>query len=75
MNQAQEARARRNYVSNMYPYPGWHEKVATMPADQVLAIYLRFIRDGQKPKPELPEELKPDIQEDQDDDPEQFQLF
>lgn len=68
-NPDQEARARRNYVSNMYTGLAWKEKVAHMPSDQVLAIYLRFIRDGQKPKSETPD--KPDTKEEDN----QFRLF
>lgn len=76
MNPEQEARARRNYVSNMYPYPGWHEKVAGMSTEQITAIYLRFIRDDQRPKPETPEKLEHDIQADPEEpDDNQFRLF
>ena len=72
MNRDQEARDRRNYVSNMYPYFGWHEKVAGMSTDQITAIYLRAIRDENKPK--APPET-PDIPEDKEDPGEQFRLF
>lgn len=76
MNPEQEARARRNYVSNMYPGLAWKEKVAEWGPDRITAVYLRFIRDSQKPKPETPEELEHDIQKDQDDDQDdQLELF
>lgn len=76
MSQEKEDRDRRNYVSKMYPYPAWQEKVAHMSRDRVTAIYLRFIRTGQKPlpepSPEIPEPYNPD---DEDDDDDQLQLF
>lgn len=75
MNPEQEARARRNYVSNMYPGLAWKEKVANWPTDRITAVYLRFIRDSQKPKPETPEELERDIREENDDQDDQLELF
>lgn len=73
MNQDEENRARRNYVSNLYPGLSWKERVAEMGTDRVTAIYLRAIRDGQKPKPEPPPER--DISEDEDDEDDQLELF
>lgn len=73
MNSEQEARARRNYVSNLYPGLRWKEQVAEMGADRVTAIYLRAIRDGQKPKPEPPPEK--DIRKDKADEDNQLEMF
>jgi hypothetical protein len=78
MSQDKENRDRRNYVSRMYPGLAWQEKVANWPTDRITAVYLRFIRDSQKPKPETPEELERDIredQDDQDDQDDQLELF
>lgn len=46
----QEQNARREYVASMYTSSQWKTRVAEMPTDQITAIYLRFIRDGQKPE-------------------------
>lgn len=73
MTPEQEARMRRNYVSNMYPGLKWKADVAEWGQDRVNAVYLRFIRDDQKPKPDTPEQLERDIREDPPD--EQFKLF
>ena len=75
MNQEQENRMRRNYVSKMYPYPRWHERVAGMSTEQITAVYLRFIRDDQKLKPSSPEELERNIHKQQDDEDNQLELF
>lgn len=64
MNAGDEARMRRNYVSNMYSGLGWKERVANMPPDQITAIYLRARQDNRKPKSELTK--KSEIQSDQD---------
>ena len=32
---------KRAYVADLYPGPGWKEKVKKMPESQILAIYLR----------------------------------
>jgi hypothetical protein len=44
----------RNVVSQMYDNYTWHERVAAMSNEQVIAIYLRFMRDGYKPPQEIP---------------------
>ena len=76
MNAEREARARRNYVSNLYDGPRWKEQVAGMPTDQVTAIYLRAIRDGQTPKKPKPEPSpERDIPKDEDDQDDQLGLF
>lgn len=32
---------KRSFVSDLYPGPGWKQKVHEMPDEQVIAIYLR----------------------------------
>jgi|1185.fasta_scaffold304872_2 hypothetical protein len=59
MSEAQEKRKRRDFVAKLYPGDAWKEKVASMPTEQITAIYLRCIRDAQKPKPDKVER-KPD---------------
>jgi hypothetical protein len=54
----------RNYLSKLYPGYSWQDKVSKMTNERVIAIYLRFQRDGPpKIEPKLmdlgPEELKP----------------
>jgi hypothetical protein len=39
----------RGIVSGMYDSPRWKERVQKMGAEQIVAIYLRFQRDGSKP--------------------------
>jgi hypothetical protein len=39
----------RGIVSGMYDGPKWKERVLKMDEDQLIAIYLRFQRDGSKP--------------------------
>lgn len=70
-----EAVTRRNYVSGMYPGPKWSERVSHMADDQVTAIYLRFIRDAQSPRPETPEKLEQDMREIQENQDHQIRLF
>lgn len=39
-------RDKRRYLTSLYPGYSWHEKVANMSQEQVIAVYLRFKRDG-----------------------------
>lgn len=38
--------AKRAYLTSLYPGYSWHEKVSNMSREQVIAVYLRFQRDG-----------------------------
>lgn len=65
---------KREYLSRLYPGYSWHEKVAGMSQEQVIAVYLRFQRDGfprTEPKlnnsPLSPEEETKPKATDQDD--------
>jgi len=65
----------RNALSTAYPGYSWHEKVAAMSDEQVIAVWLRFERDGwPKIEPEvinLDLEIKPEEwtkKEDEDND-------
>jgi hypothetical protein len=68
---------KRKYLTSLYPGYSWHERVANMPPDQVIAVYLRVQRDGfprQEPKPNAELKLEePKQQNKQDDD--QIRLF
>jgi hypothetical protein len=59
---------KREALVKAYPGYSWHERVAGMSSEQVIAVYLRFERDGwpnTEPKlnpdlkPETPNDLKP----------------
>lgn len=65
MKWEQEARHRRNVVSNMYDGPRWKERVASMPPDQVTAIYLKFIANVNQPRPATPEALDIELNKDE----------
>lgn len=54
MGYEEQLRHERDVVAGMYDAMGWREKVATMPTDQVTAIYLRHLRDNWKPAQEIP---------------------
>jgi hypothetical protein len=63
---------KREYLTSLYPGYSWHNKVATMSPERVIAVYLRFQRDGPpklepklNPKPKLPDDSKPDVDDDQ----------
>lgn len=49
----------RAYLTSMYPGYSWHEKVAKMSREEVIAVYLRFQRDG---PPKLEPKLNPEVQ-------------
>ena len=36
----------RKYVIDVYPGKAWAKRVKNMPADQVQAIYYRFVKEG-----------------------------
>lgn len=40
---------KRNYIYKMYPGNNWHNKVMAMPPAQVIAIYTKMKKMGQKP--------------------------
>lgn len=46
MNSYQQAEMRRIAVAGAYPGDRWRAKVAKMPEDQILAIYLRLKKAG-----------------------------
>ncbi len=50
---------KREYLTSLYPGYSWHDKVAHMPNEQVVAVYLRFQRDGfPRTEPKLNPDLK-----------------
>jgi hypothetical protein len=52
---------KRNALSKAYPGYSWHEKVAGWSDEQVIAVYLRFQRDGwPKIEPQINPNLKPE---------------
>ena len=54
---------KRMYVSNLYPGPAWKKRVEKMPIDQVTAIYLKHLKDGEMPdhdEPPLLEVVEPE---------------
>lgn len=67
----------RNALAKAYPGWSWHEKVAGWSNEQVIAVYLRFERDGwPNVEPKIDPDLKPpeDPKPDKPDD-NQFRLF
>ena len=51
---------KRKALLQAYPGYSWHEKVAGWPPEQVVAVFLRFERDGwPKTEPKLNPEVKP----------------
>jgi hypothetical protein len=68
---------KRKYLTSLYPGYSWHERVANMSPEQVVAVYLRFQRDGfPRQEPKLNQDLKleePKKQNKSDDD--QGKLF
>lgn len=41
---------KRKYVSDLYSGAGWKKKVERMRDDQVVAIYLKHVNDGEDPE-------------------------
>jgi len=68
---------KRNRLSQAYPGWSWHEKVAGWSDEQVVAVFLRFERDGwPKIEPKIAPDLKPEEPPPKKDpDDEQFRLF
>jgi hypothetical protein len=68
---------KRNRLSQAYPGWSWHEKVAGWSNEQVIAVFLRFERDGwPKIEPKIDPDLKPEAPpEDKDESDDQFRLF
>lgn len=71
---ADDIGAKRAYLTSLYPGYRWHEKVAGMSREQVIAVYLRFQRDGApKIEPQVnrsplsPEEVPESEKDDHDD--------
>lgn len=51
-----DIKEKREYLTKLYDGYSWHEKVANMSREQVIAVYLRFQRDGPpKREPKLNE--------------------
>lgn len=54
---------KRLYVANLYDGPKWKKRVEKMPMDQVTAIYLKHLANGELPEhtePPLIEEVTPE---------------
>jgi hypothetical protein len=69
---------KRNALTKAYPGYSWHEKVAGMSSEQVIAVFLRFERDGWpkiEPKLNLDLEINPEEWTKQDEDEDQTRLF
>lgn len=68
---------KREYLTSLYPGYSWHERVAKMSPEQVVAVYLRFQRDGfPRQEPKLNPNVKPEKLKQQDDpDDDQMPLF
>jgi len=71
---------KRNRLTKAYPGYSWHEKVAGMSNEQVIAVFLRFERDGwPKIEPKLnPAELlheELEASKPEEPDEEQIRLF
>ena len=68
---------KRNRLSQAYPGYSWHEKVAGWSDEQVIAVFLRFERDGwPKIEPKIDPKLPPvEEPKDEDEDDDQFRLF
>ena len=68
---------KRNRLSQAYPGYSWHEKVAGWSSEQVVAVFLRFERDGwPKVEPKITPDLKPEESPPRNDpNEEQFRLF
>lgn len=47
---------KRQHVFNLYVGPKWKKRVDKMSDDQITAIYLKHIHDGQMPPEEDPED-------------------
>lgn len=75
MNQEEEYRHRRNVVSQMYDNDTWHERVAHMPREQVTAIFLRYVANPVKPRPETPEALDQELNESEPRSYSELRLF
>ena len=75
MNQEEEDRHRRNIVSGMYDNDKWHARVAGMPTDQVTAIYLRFIANPVRPRPDTPEDLDKELNQSEPQSYSELRLF
>jgi hypothetical protein len=46
---------KRQYVANLYDGPKWKKQVEKMPDEQIVAIYLKHLNDGEMPEHEEPE--------------------
>jgi hypothetical protein len=68
---------KREYLTSLYPGYSWHEKVAGMSQEQVIAVYLRFKRDGPpKREPKLSESpLSPEEDPKPEQDKQDLRLF
>lgn len=71
---------KRKALLKAYPGYSWHEKVAGWSSEQVIAVFLRFEREGwpqnkPKPEPKPPEEPDPEDSSDDKPDDDQFRLF
>jgi hypothetical protein len=50
---------KRQYVYNLYSGPKWKRRVDKMPDDQVTAIYLKHLNDGEAPEHDETELTEP----------------
>lgn len=51
-----DIQAMRNYIFNAYSGKGWHQRVLTMPTNQVVAVY-----NSIKKREALPKEVKQEL--------------
>ena len=67
---------KRDALAKAYPGYSWQDKVAHMPPEQVVAIYLRFQRDGwPNTEPKLNPDLKLVSPDPERVEPSQLKLF
>lgn len=62
----------RSYISDKYPGLGWKQKVASMPTNQVIAVYKSFM--NRKPKAAAKVVLAQEVKEDVFVEPEPHQM-
>ena len=54
---------KRLYISKLYSGPAWKKRVEKMPMDQVTAIYLSHLVDGEMPNHDEPPLITPVVPE------------
>lgn len=68
---------KRKALLEAYSGYSWHEKVASWPSEQVIAVFLRFERDGwPQNEPKITPDLKPEESKPKDEpNDDQLPLF